>query len=140
MSPDQQRKLGRQKSAIQLRGPGSNPSRVLGVKRGPQCAAIGVGISGFIRRAEGASAVINAIYLPVSFISGAFFSQQHFPGFLQKIADVLPLTYFIDLVGSVMLKGVALWDRPTDVAVLVAWGVGGTIFALRYFRWVPREG
>ena len=107
---------------------------------GVSFAAIGVGISGFIRRAEGASAVINAIYLPVSFISGAFFSQHHFPGFLQKIADVLPLTYFIDLVGSVMLKGVALWDRPTDIVVLLAWGVGGTIFALRYFRWVPQEG
>ena len=34
-------------------------------------AALGVAITGFIRRAEGASAVINAIYLPVAFISGA---------------------------------------------------------------------
>src|SRR5205807_179664 len=100
----------------------------------------GLAIVLVIRRENGVLKRLRATPLPVSFISGAFFSQQHFPGFLQKIADVLPLTYFIDLVGSVMLKGVALWDRPTDVLVLVAWGVGGTIFALRYFRWVPQEG
>jgi ABC-2 type transport system permease protein len=107
---------------------------------GATFAALGVAITGFIRRAEGASAVINAIYLPVSFISGAFFSQQHFPEVLQKVADVLPLTYFIDLVGAVMLNGSQIWDEPEDVAVILAWGIAGTLLALRYFRWVPREG
>jgi ABC-2 type transport system permease protein len=102
-------------------------------------AALGVAITGFIRRAEGASAVINAIYLPVAFISGAFFSQQHFPEVLQMIADALPLTYFIDLVGAVMLDGAQIWNEPADVAVILAWGVAGTVLALRYFRWVPRE-
>lgn len=107
---------------------------------GATFAALGVAITGFIRRAEGASAVINAIYLPVSFISGAFFSQQHFPEVLQKVADVLPLTYFIDLVGAVMLNGSQIWNEPKDVGVIVVWGIAGTLLALRYFRWVPREG
>jgi len=102
-------------------------------------AALGVAITGFIRRAEGASAVINAIYLPAAFISGAFFSQQHFPEVLQKVADVLPLTYFIDLVGDVMLKGTQIWNEPKDVAVILVWGIAGAVLALRYFRWVPRE-
>ena len=103
-------------------------------------AALGVGLSCLIRRAEGASAVINAIYLPISFLSGTFFSQRAFPEFLQKIADVLPLTYFIDLVGVVMLEGSSIWEQPTDVAVITAWGLAGAIVAVRYFRWVPLEG
>ena len=103
-------------------------------------AALGVGMACVIRRAEGASAVINAIYLPISFLSGTFFSQRAFPEFLQKIADVLPLTYFIDLVGVVMLEGSAIWEQPIDVAVITAWGLGGAIVAVRYFRWVPQEG
>jgi len=106
---------------------------------GATFAALGVAITGFIRRAEGASAVINAIYLPVAFISGAFFSQQHFPVVLQKVADALPLTYFIDLVGDVMLKGTEIWSEPKDVAVILVWGIVGALLALRYFRWVPRE-
>jgi ABC-2 type transport system permease protein len=103
-------------------------------------AVLGVGVSGLVRRAEGASAVITALYLPLSFISGAFFSQQHFPGWLKQIADVLPLTYFIDLMGSVMLRGVEIWDRPKDVAVIAAWGVFGVLLATRFFRWTPQEG
>ena len=103
-------------------------------------AVLGVGVSGLVRRAEGASAVITALYLPLSFISGAFFSQQHFPGWLKQIADILPLTYFIDLVGAVMLKGDAIWERPKDVAVITAWGIVGVLLATRFFRWTPQEG
>jgi ABC-2 type transport system permease protein len=120
--------------------PKAPASLVLTLLLGGACfAALGVAITGFIRRAEGASAVINAIYLPVAFISGAFFSRQHFPEVLQKVADALPLTYFIDLVGDVMLKGTQIWNEPKDLAVILVWGVAGTLLALRYFRWVPRE-
>jgi ABC-2 type transport system permease protein len=107
---------------------------------GSAFALLGVGISGLVRRAEGASAVITALYLPLSFVSGAFFSQQNFPDWLKAIADLLPLTYFIDLMGAVMLGGVELWDRPKDVAVIAAWGLVGAVLARRFFRWVPFEG
>jgi ABC-2 type transport system permease protein len=102
-------------------------------------AAMGVGLSGLVRSAEGASAVVNAIYLPVSFISGAFFSPESFPAFLEAIANVLPLTYFIELVRDVMLHGSQIWDEPTAVAVIAAWGAAGLVVAVRSFRWEPRE-
>jgi ABC-2 type transport system permease protein len=102
-------------------------------------AALGVALSSVVRSAEGASAVVNAIYLPVSFISGAFFSPASFPAFLEAIADVLPLTYFIELVRNVMLHGSQLWDEPTAVAVIAAWGAFGLVVAVRSFRWEPRE-
>jgi ABC-2 type transport system permease protein len=102
-------------------------------------AAMGVGLSGLVRSAEGASAVVNAIYLPVSFISGAFFSPESFPAFLEAIANVLPLTYFIELIRDVMLHGSQIWDEPTAVAVIAAWGAVGLAAAIRSFRWEPRE-
>ena len=107
---------------------------------GAAFAVLGVGVSGLVRRAEGASAVITALYLPLSFISGAFFSQKNFPGWLKWIADLLPLQYFIDLMGSVMLGGAQFWNRPKDVAMIVGWGLVGALLARRYFRWVPYEG
>jgi ABC-2 type transport system permease protein len=103
-------------------------------------AALGVGLTGLVRRAEGASAVVNAIYFPMLFLSGSFFERSTFPGFLRAVADVLPLTYFINLVFAVMNKGDQIWDRPGDVAVLVAWGLIGGALAVRRFRWVPQEG
>ncbi len=101
---------------------------------------LGIGVTALMRSAEGASAVVNAIYLPMSFIAGAFFSPHHFPSFLRGIADVLPLTYFLRLVRNVMLHGQEIWSQGTNVAVVTAWGIVGVIVAIRYFRWEPHEG
>jgi ABC-2 type transport system permease protein len=101
---------------------------------------LGIGVTALMRSAEGASAVVNAIYLPMSFIAGAFFSPHHFPSFLRGIADVLPLTYFLRLVRNVMLHGHEIWSQGTNVAVVAAWGIVGVIVAIRYFRWEPHEG
>jgi ABC-2 type transport system permease protein len=101
---------------------------------------LGIGVTALIRSAEGASAVVNAIYLPTAFIAGAFFSPRHFPQVLRAIADVLPLTYFLRLVRNVMLHGHEIWSQGTNVAVLAAWGLAGVIVALRTFRWEPHEG
>jgi ABC-2 type transport system permease protein len=102
--------------------------------------ALGVGLAALIRSAEGASAVVNAVYLPAAFLAGAFFSPHHFPSVLRDIAAVLPLTYFIRLVRNVMLHGHEIWSQGTNVAVIAAWGLAGVIVAVRHFRWEPHEG
>jgi ABC-2 type transport system permease protein len=102
--------------------------------------ALGLALASVIKSAEGSSAVVNAVYLPASFISGAFFSSHSFPGFLRAIADALPLVYVIRLVRDVMLRGDQIWSRPGYVAAIAAWGVFGAIVAARRFRWEPREG
>ena len=101
---------------------------------------LGIGLTALIRSAEGASAVVNAIYLPMSFISGSFFSPHSYPRVLRALADVLPLTYFLRLIRNVMLHGHEIWAQGTNVAVVAAWGIAGVIVALRSFRWEPSEG
>ncbi len=101
---------------------------------------LGIGLTALIKSAEGASAVVNAIYLPAAFISGSFFSPGSFPAFLRAIADLLPLTYFIRLVRGIMLHGHQIWSQPADVAVIAAWGLVGVLVAVKAFRWEPSEG
>lgn len=101
---------------------------------------LGIGITALIRSAEGASAVVNAIYLPAAFLAGAFFSPHHFPQVLRAIADVLPLTYFLRLTRNVMLHGDTIWSQGTNIAVVAAWGALGVVVALKAFRWEPSEG
>jgi ABC-2 type transport system permease protein len=101
---------------------------------------LGLALTVFIKSSEGSSAVVNAIYLPVSFISGAFFSPHSFPAALKAIANVLPLVYMIRLVRDIALHNQQIWDRPGDVAVVAAWGLAGAIIAARRFRWEPQEG
>jgi ABC-2 type transport system permease protein len=102
-------------------------------------AALGVALTTVIRSAEGSSAVVNAIYLPISFISGSFFSADAFPQVLRVIAEVLPLVHLIRLVRDVVVFDDQIWDHPEAVAVIAAWGVIGAVVAVRGFRWEPRE-
>lgn len=102
-------------------------------------AAMGLGLTGVIRSAEGSSAVVNAIYLPMAFVSGSFFSATAFPPFVEAIANVLPLTYFIELTRNVLLYNEDISENWRAVAVVAAWGLAGAIAALRWFRWEPRE-
>ena len=102
-------------------------------------AALGLAITGGVRSAEGSSAVVNAVYLPMAIVSGTFFSQNGYPHFLKIIADVLPLTYFTKLARDVMLHGHELWSRPGAVLWVAGWGIGGLLVAIRRFRWEPRE-
>jgi ABC-2 type transport system permease protein len=102
--------------------------------------ALGLALTVVIRSSEGSSAVVNAIYLPLSFLSGAFFSPHSFPSVLKAIANALPLVYVIRLVRDIALRDQEIWNRPGDVAVIAAWGIAGAIVAARRFRWEPQEG
>ncbi|HEX2505233.1 MAG TPA: ABC transporter permease [Gaiellaceae bacterium] len=102
-------------------------------------AALGLAVTGVVRNAEGSSAIVNAIYLPMVFVSGAFFSRETMPAFLQAIAEVLPLTYLLDLIRDVFVNGEGLESALASVAVIAVWGVIGFLLALRMFKWEPRE-
>jgi ABC-2 type transport system permease protein len=83
---------------------------------------------------------VNAIYLPMVFISGVFWSTEAMPAFLRAIADVLPLTYLLELMRAVFLEEDALSSHAGAVVVVACWGLVGLILAVRMFRWEPREG
>jgi ABC-2 type transport system permease protein len=103
-------------------------------------AAMGLGLTTAIRSAEGSSAVVNAVYLPMGFLAGSFWTPHAYPAFLEAIANVLPLTYFIRLMRDVVLRNEQIWENLTDVAVIGAWGLVGLLITIRRFSWEPREG
>jgi ABC-2 type transport system permease protein len=103
-------------------------------------ASLGVATASLIRSAEGSSAVVNFILLPMAFLTGSFGPTRHYPRFLRAIGDVLPLKYFIELTNAIYLHGRAIWTQPLALGVLAAWGLGGLVVAVLKFRWEPREG
>jgi ABC-2 type transport system permease protein len=102
-------------------------------------AALGLGAASLIRSAEGVSAVVNVVVLPMAFLSGSFGPTADYPAFLQAVADVLPLTYFLDIVYAVYVDGDSLFADATALAIVLAWGVAGIAVAVRRFGWMPRE-
>jgi ABC-2 type transport system permease protein len=103
-------------------------------------AAMGLGMTSLLRSAEGSSAAVNTVLLPMAFLSGGFGPTAHYPRVLRAIGDVLPLKYFVQLVYAVYLHGHQIWDRPGAVAVVAAWGLAGALVAANRFRWEPVEG
>ncbi len=101
-------------------------------------AALGTATASTIRSAEGSSAVVNFILLPMAFLSGAFGPTRGYPAVLRAIGDVLPLKYFVKLVDAVYLHGHGFWTQPGALAVLGAWGAAGLVFTMLKFRWEPR--
>jgi ABC-2 type transport system permease protein len=102
-------------------------------------AAMGLGMTSVVRSAEGSSAVVNFVYLPMAIISGTFFSPNKYPTFLRAIADLLPLTYFTKLTRAVMVRHEPIWSQGGSLAAVAIWGVIGLIAAMRGFRWQPRD-
>jgi ABC-2 type transport system permease protein len=103
-------------------------------------AALGLAVTTVVRTGEGSSAVVNAIYLPMAFISGAFFSPRDMPRFLEVLSEALPLTYLLRLIRSTFIEGETLASSPGAIAAVIVWGVFGLVVAGRMFRWEPREG
>ena len=101
-------------------------------------AGIGLAAASLIRSAEGSSAVVNLVLLPMAFLSGSFGPTRDYPDFLQVISDVLPLKYFIDIVNGIYLEGEGFWSQGTAIAVVSAWGIAGLAVASQRFRWEPR--
>ena len=103
-------------------------------------AALGVALTTVIRSAEGASAVVNAVYLPMAFLAGSFWTPQAYPPVLEAIANLLPLTYFIELMQDVVLQNGQIWENGTEVGVVAAWGLFGLVVTVLRFRWEPQQG
>jgi ABC-2 type transport system permease protein len=120
--------------------PGPIGSLVLALLLGAAAfTALGIALTAAIRSAEGASALVNIIVLPMAFLSGSFGPTSHYPDVLRAIADVLPLTYLIRLVRGAVVFGEPIWARPGAVAVVAVWGLAGLLLAVWAFRWEPTE-
>lgn len=102
-------------------------------------AGMGFGAAALIRSAEGSSAVVNLVILPMAFLSGSFGPTRSYPDVLQALADVLPLTYYNRLLERVYLADTSLFSDPTAIAMVAGWGLAGYLVAWRRFGWMPRE-
>lgn len=104
-------------------------------------AGMGMAVAGLCPSASAASAVANAIILPMAFISDVFIAIEDPPGWLRTLGDILPLKPFVQSFQDAFNPAVPApafeWGKLARVA---AWGVVGLLVALRWFRWEPARG
>src|SRR5438874_9567164 len=102
-------------------------------------ASLGVAFSHAIPNFDSAPAYVNAVFLPVIFVSGVFYDAGRAPGFIKGIAQALPLKHLIDGLSGAMVKGTSLGTNISALGVIAAWAALGVIFAVRGFSWEQRR-
>jgi ABC-2 type transport system permease protein len=98
-------------------------------------AALGVAFAHVIPNFESTAAYVNAIFLPVVFVSFYVFDSKSAPAFVRNIAEALPLKPLIDGISAAMVTGKSLGDNLSALAVIALWGLFGVYFAVRGFSW-----
>ncbi|MGH2820729.1 MAG: ABC transporter permease [Actinomycetota bacterium] len=100
--------------------------------------SLGLALTIPVPNADSAPAIVNAVTLPLLFVSGVFFPLEGAPGWLRSLADVFPVKHFVDALlaafgvqGEIGLKG-------GDLLVIALWGLAGALLSVRFFRWEPR--
>ena len=100
---------------------------------------MGIALTAAIPSQDAAAAIVNALLLPLYFLSGVFIPEDQLPSGVIHFADVFPIRHFFDAFfdAYVPASGSAVsWD---NLAVVAIWGVAGLLLAVRYFRWTPRN-
>ena len=95
-------------------------------------------LSSRIHSEDSAQPVVQAVMLPLYFISGVFIPNVNLPAWLQHVAQIFPVQHLANglhtafdptATGSGFVGG--------DIAVLLLWTAAGLMVALRRFTWMP---
>lgn len=122
--------------------PGSTlPAFALGVIVGSAAfCCLAFAATTFIRNEDSAQPIIQAIILPLYFISGIFVPKDQLSKTLQDIASIFPVSHLNDALFTAFdpaTTGSGISGK--DLLILAAWGAGGLIIALWRFSWSPQS-
>ncbi|WP_322865712.1 ABC transporter permease [Aquicoccus sp. G2-2] len=73
-------------------------------------------------------------FLPSLMLSGFMFPYRGMPGWAQVLGEVFPLTHFLRLIRSIMLKGADVATVAQSFAALAGFAIGLSLLALLRFR------
>lgn len=96
--------------------------------------AIGLLISTASKTQLQAMQMTFMVLLPSILLSGFVFPREAMPKIIRALSYLMPLTYFLDIIRSIVLKGVGMNYIYTDVIVLLAFGLVLLTLSVLQFR------
>ena len=95
---------------------------------------LGILLSAFARNELQAIQFIPIVILPQVLLSGLLWPVQEMPTWLQSIARLMPLTYAIDALTDIMIRGRTLLNNWVPLTVLVAFAAVVAVLAATTVR------
>jgi ABC-2 type transport system permease protein len=104
-------------------------------------AALGLATTAIVPNAEAGPPIVNAIILPLLFVSGVFIPlTTSSPQWMKTLGDIFPVKHFVEAtMSSFYGAGYPIAFEWSDVLFVAAWGVVGLVLAIRFFSWEPRK-
>lgn len=100
---------------------------------------LGYAFSTAISNEDAAQPMVQAVMLPLYFISGIFIAPTQLPSWLHDIAKVFPVQHLAHGLQQAFHPGATgiglVWS---DLGVLALWAAAGLVVALRRFSWLPK--
>ena len=102
---------------------------------------LGIALTAAIPSQDAAAPIVNALLLPLYFLSGVFIPDDQLPSGVIHFADIFPVRHFFEAFFSAYVPatgGAGIeWG---NLAIVAVWGAASLILAARFFRWTPRSG
>lgn len=103
--------------------------------------AIGLVIASVANNMQEGTILIQLLYFPMLFLSGATIPSNIFPPSVMVISQFIPATYLVNGVKGIMLdnKGLTNPDNLQAIGALIITAVVGWIVGMKLFRWEKEE-
>lgn len=79
--------------------------------------------------------LINVITMPMTVLSGVFFSYHNFPDSVIPIIQKMPLTMMADSLRGVFIEGFGITQVAVNSAILTSLGIICFMIGLRIYKW-----
>jgi ABC-2 type transport system permease protein len=102
---------------------------------------LGIGLVRYIRNAETAPPIVNIAILPLTFISGIWFTSSEMPGWLRQIAELFPIHALADAFQYAFdPRTTGAGIRVADLRTLAIWLAVGVFLMIRFLHQPLGEG
>ena len=101
--------------------------------------AIGLIIASVANSMQESNIMVQILYLPMLFLSGATFPADMLPEWAQVTAHFLPTSYLVSGFQAIFHRNESLWENLSSILALIATIVLATFVAAQLFRWEKDE-
>jgi imidazolonepropionase-like amidohydrolase/ABC-type multidrug transport system permease subunit len=101
--------------------------------------AIGLILAAVANSMQESQILIQLVYLPMLFLSGATFPLAMFPPWLLVVTQFLPATYLVTGVEAMLMRDEGIMANIQPAAALLLTMVVGLFIAYKLFRWEKEE-
>ena len=101
--------------------------------------AMGMIVAAVVNSVQESQILIQMLYLPMLFLSGATFPVSMMPTWVQLIAQFLPATYLFQGLQSILIAHESLWQNLFSIAALLVTMFVAVFIGTKLFRWEKEE-